>query len=142
MLQLEDLERETDERFRSEEMRKRSEAQMRNLRAIEKNLLDSTELRLQIEEQKSVLAAKKKEIAALEIAITSALSGKAAKIAVIHRLSILYAVPLGQTTLWPEDGDEGFDIGAPVIRGTATDYTEELLRELEEDSRTKPEREK
>ena len=129
------LEQETDERLRAEEMRKRSEAQARNLDALQKNMLDSVELRMRLTELRTALRAKEQEIAALEDGLTLELAGKAAKLAVLHHLSIVYASPM--TAGLPIAGI-GTDpvAGLRVISGTAIDLTEELAQEIEKDKKT------
>ena len=129
------LEQETDERLRAEEMRKRSEAQARNLDALQKNMLDSVELRMRLTELRTALRAKEQEIAALEDSLTLELAGKSAKLAVLHHLSIVYASPM--TAGLPIAGI-GTDpvAGLRVVSGTAVDLTEELAREIEKDKKT------
>ena len=129
------LEQETDERLRAEEMRKRSEAQARNLDALQKNMLDSVELRMRLTELRTALRAKEQEIAALEDGLTLELAGKAAKLAVLHHLSIVYASPM--TAGLPIAGI-GTDpvAGLRVVSGTAVDLTEELAQEIEKDKKT------
>lgn len=124
------LEQETDERLRAEEMRKRSEAQARNLDALQKNMLDSVELRMRLTEIRTALRAKEQEITALEDSLTLELAGKAAKLAVLHHLSIVYASPV--TAGLPIAG-VGTDpvAGLRVVGGTAVDLTEELMKEIE-----------
>ena len=124
------LEQETDERLRAEEMRKRSEAQARNLEALQKNMLDSVELRMRLTEIRTALRAKEQEITALEDGLTLELAGKAAKLAVLHHLSIVYASPL--TAGLPIAG-VGTDpaAGLRVVGVTAVDLTEELIKEIE-----------
>ena len=128
------LEQETDERLRAEEMRKRSEAQARNLDALQKNMLDSVELRMRLTEIRTALRAKEQEITALEDSLTLDLAGKAAKLAVLHHLSIVYATPL--TSGLPIAG-VGTDpvAGLRVVGGTAVDLTEELTKEIEKDNK-------
>ena len=128
------LEQETDERLRAEEMRKRSEAQARNLDALQKNMLDSVELRMRLTEIRTALRAKEQEITALEDSLTLDLAGKAAKLAVLHHLSIVYASPL--TSGLPIAG-VGTDpvAGLRVVGGTAVDLTEELTKEIEKDNK-------
>ena len=124
------LEQETDERLRAEEMRKRSEAQARNLEALQKNMLDSVELRMRLTEIRTALRAKEQEITALEDGLTLELAGKAAKLAVLHHLSIVYASPV--TAGLPIAG-VGTDpaAGLRVVSVTAVDLTEELIKEIE-----------
>ena len=124
------LEQETDERLRAEEMRKRSEAQARNLEALQKNMLDSVELRMRLTEIRTALRAKEQEITALEDGLTLELAGKAAKLAVLHHLSIVYASPV--TAGLPIAG-VGTDpaAGLRVVGVTAVDLTEELIKEIE-----------
>ena len=124
------LEQETDERLRTEEMRKRSEAQARNLEALQKNMLDSVELRMRLTEIRTALRAKEQEITALEDGLTLELAGKAAKLAVLHHLSIVYASPV--TAGLPIAG-VGTDpaAGLRVVGVTAVDLTEELIKEIE-----------
>ena len=76
------------------EMRKRSEAQMRNLDAIQKNMLDATELRMRIQDTKNAIRAKEKELLAVEGGMTTDLASMAAKLAVRHHLSVVYASPV------------------------------------------------
>lgn len=127
---LADLEQATDQRLRAEEMRKRSEAQARNLDALQKNMLDAVELRMRLADTRNALQAKEREITALEDSLTVDLAGKAAKLAVLHHLSIVYASPV--TAGLPIAG-VGTDpvAGLRVIGGTAVDLTEELMREIE-----------
>ncbi len=120
------LESSTDERLRAEEMRKRSEAQARNLDALQKNLLDATELRIRIQESRGALRAKEREIEALEGGMTADLAGKAAKLAALHHLAVIYAAPMSEAFPSAEDPFAGLR----VIRGTATDLTEELVKEI------------
>ncbi len=129
------LEQSTDERLRAEEMRKRSEAQARNLDALQKNMLDAMELRMRLTELRTSLQAKEREIAALEDGLTLELAGKAAKLAVLHHLSIVYASPV--TAGLPIVG-VGTDpvAGLRVVGGTAIDLTEELAQELEKENKT------
>ena len=129
------LEQSTDERLRAEEMRKRSEAQARNLDALQKNMLDAVELRMRLTELRTSLQAKEREIAALEDGLTLELAGKAAKLAVLHHLSIVYASPV--TAGLPIVG-VGTDpvAGLRVVGGTAIDLTEELAQELEKENKT------
>ena len=129
------LEQSTDERLRAEEMRKRSEAQARNLDALQKNMLDAVELRMRLTELRTSLQAKEREIAALEDGLTLELAGKAAKLAVLHHLSIVYASPV--TAGLPIAG-VGTDpvAGLRIVGGTAIDLTEELAQELEKDNKT------
>ena len=124
------LEQETDERLRAEEMRKRSEAQARNLEALQKNMLDSVELRMRLTEIRTALRAKEQEITALEDGLTLELAGKAAKLAVLHHLSIVYASPV---TAGLPIADVGTDpaAGLRVVGVTAVDLTEELIKEIE-----------
>ena len=133
-LSLAALEQETDERLRAEEMKKRSEAQARNLDALQKNMLDAVELRMRLAETRNSLQAKEREITALEDALAVELAGKAAKLAVLHHLSIVYASPL--TAGLPVAGI-GTDpvAGLRVIGGTAMDLTEELTREIEKSAK-------
>ncbi len=128
------LEQETDERLRAEEMRKRSEAQARNLEALQKNMLDSVELRMRLTEIRTALRAKEQEITALEDGLTLELAGKAAKLAVLHHLSIVYASPV--TAGLPIAG-VGTDpaAGLRVVGVTAVDLTEELIKEIEKDNK-------
>ena len=128
------LEQDTDERLRAEEMRKRSEAQARNLDALQKNMLDAVELRMRLSEVRTALQAKEREIAALEDGLTLDLAGKAAKLAVLRHLSIVYASPV--TAGLPIAG-VGTDpaAGLRVVGGTAVDLTEELAREIEKSAK-------
>ncbi len=120
------LEASTDERLRAEEMRKRSEAQVRNLNALQKNMLDATELRIRIQESRSALRAKEREISALEGGLTADLASKAAKLAALHHLSVIYAAPVADA--FPS-ADNPF-AGLQVIGGTALDLTDELTQEI------------
>lgn len=128
------LEQDTDERLRAEEMRKRSEAQARNLDALQKNMLDAVELRMRLSEIRTALQAKEREITALEDALTLELAGKAAKLAVLRHLSIVYASPM--TAGLPIAG-VGTDpaAGLRVVGGTAVDLTGELIQELEKSNK-------
>ena len=123
------LEQDTDERLRAEEMRKRSEAQARNLDALQKNMLDAVELRMRLSEVRSALQAKEQEIAALEDGLTLDLAGKAAKLAVLHHLAIVYASPVTAGLPIAGVGTDPF-AGLRVISGTAIDLTDELAREI------------
>ena len=120
------LEASTDERLRAEEMRKRSEAQARNLNALQKNLLDAAELRIRIQESKSALRAKEQELSALENGLAAELAGKAAKLAALHHLSVIYAAPVAVS--FPAAGDDVPDL--LVVGGTALDLTDELAKEI------------
>ena len=126
---LADLERAADGRLRAEEMRKRSEAQVRNLDAIQKNMLDATELRVRIQETETAIHAKERELEALEAGMATELASLAAKIAVRHHLAIVYASPLDAGL--PVTG-VGTDpaAGLRVVGGTAVDLTEELIQEI------------
>ncbi len=126
---LAELEWEADGRLRAEEMRKRSEAQVRNLDAIQKNMLDATELRMRIQETKNALHAKEREIDALETGMAKELASLAAKLAVRHHFAVVYASPL--TAGFPMTG-VGTDpaAGLRVVGGTAVDLTEELVQEV------------
>lgn len=131
------LDQATDERLRAEEMRKRSEAQARNLEALQKNMLDAVELRMRLADTRNALRAKEQEITALENNLTMDLAGKAAKLAVLHHLSIVYASPV--TAGLPVAG-VGTDpvAGLRVVGGTAVDLTEELTREIEKTEKSSP----
>ncbi|MBQ9376391.1 MAG: hypothetical protein IJU05_01120 [Schwartzia sp.] len=123
------IERSADDRFRAEEMRKRSEAQVRNLDAIQKNLLDATELRMKMQDTKNAIRAKEQELAALESGMTSELASMAAKLAVRHHLSVVYASPM--TAGLPMTGVGTDPVGElRVVGGTAKDLTEELTQEI------------
>ena len=120
------LDASTDERLRAEEMRKRSEAQVRNLNELQKNLLDATELRIRIQESKSALRAKDRELAALENGLAAELAGKAAKLAALHHLSVIYAAPIASAV--PAADDPFPDLC--VVGVTALDLTDELAKEI------------
>ena len=123
------IEQATDDRVRAEEMRKRSEAQMRNLDAIQKNMLDATELRMRIQDTKNAIRAKEKELLAVEGGMTTDLASMAAKLAVRHHLSVVYASPV--TAGLPAAGKNPDPAdGLFVVGGTAKDLTEELVREM------------
>ena len=128
------LEQDTDERLRAEEMRKRSEAQARNLDALQKNMLDSVELRMQLTEIRTALRAKEQELTALEDGLTLELAGKAAKLAVLHHLSIVYASPVTASLPMAGIGTDPF-AGLRVVGGTAIDLTEELAQEIAKDNK-------
>ena len=123
------MEQAADDRLRAEEMRKRSEAQVRNLDAIQKNLLDATELRMRIQDTKNALRAKEQELSAMETGMTTELASAAAKLAVRHHLSIVYASPVAADL--PAIGkDDDASGGFFVVGGTAKDLTEELAQEI------------
>ena len=90
---------------------------------------------MRLTELRTALRAKEQEIAALEDGLTLELAGKAAKLAVLHHLSIVYASPM--TAGLPIAGI-GTDpvAGLRVISGTAIDLTEELAQEIEKDKKT------
>ena len=130
------IEQATDDRVRAEEMRKRSEAQMRNLDAIQKNMLDATELRMRIQDTKNAIRAKEKELLAVEGGMTTDLASMAAKLAVRHHLSVVYASPV--TAGLPAAGKNPDPAdGLFVVGGTAKDLTEELVREIARAGRQK-----
>lgn len=121
-IELAALEASAEERLRAGEIQKQSEAQARNLDLLQQNLLDASEARVRIQETQAALRAKEQELAALEAGIAGELAGKAAKLAVMHRLSVVYA-----------SGGPPAAQGAPPVRavaGTAVDLTEALVREL------------
>ena len=93
-------------------------------------MLDSVELRMRLTEIRTALRAKEQEITALEDGLTLELAGKAAKLAVLHHLSIVYASPV--TAGLPIAG-VGTDpaAGLRVVGVTAVDLTEELIKEIE-----------
>ena len=122
------------EQLLAEEFRQKAEAQSRNSEAIRKNLLDMTERRQRIVEKEAALRAKGQEIAAMEEYMMKDVAGKAAKLAVLHRLSVIFArpaknieaLPAGLMThigAWPP-------ADAAVIGTGAIDLTEELADEL------------
>ena len=123
------LEQETDERLRAEEMRKRSEAQARNLDALQKNMLDSVELQMRLSEIRTTLQAKEQEITALEDGLTLELAGKAAKLAVLHHLAIVYASPVTAGLPIAGVGTDPF-AGLRVVGVSAIDLTDELAQEI------------
>ena len=89
---------------------------------------------MRLTEIRTALRAKEQEITALEDSLTLDLAGKAAKLAVLHHLSIVYATPL--TSGLPIAG-VGTDpvAGLRVVGGTAVDLTEELTKEIEKDNK-------
>lgn len=123
------LEQETDERLRAEEMRKRSEAQARNLDALQKNMLDAVELRMSLSEIRTALQAKEQEITALEDGLTLELAGKAAKLSVLHHLAIVYASPVTAGLPIAGVGTDPF-ASLRVVGVSAIDLTEELAQEI------------
>lgn len=123
------MEQSADDRLRAEEMRKRSEAQLRNLNAIQKNLLDATELRMRIQDTKNALRAKEQELSAMETGMTMELASAAAKLAVRHHLSVVYASPVAADfSAIGQDAEASG--GFFVVGGTAKDLTEELAQEI------------
>ncbi len=136
-ISLAELERETDARLRAEEMRIRSEAQIRNLDAVQRNMLDAVELRMKVGETKTAIRAKEAEIEALESAMTLELASQAAKLAVRHHLSIVYAAPMA-APLPGADAAEDVSRSLRVVGGTALDLTEELVRELKAGKQENP----
>ena len=123
----------TVEQLRAEEMKKQSDAQLRNSMAIQKNMLDSMERRQRVAAKRAALAAKDQEIAAMEDHMLKEIAGKAAKLAVIHHLLLilanpsvnLAAIPTGMLHIgaWPEKYE-------PLVNIDAMDLTDELIQEL------------
>lgn len=135
-IELAAIEQATDDRVRAEEMRKRSEAQLRNLDAIQKNMLDATELRMRIQDTKNLIFAKEKELSAIEGSMTTELASMAAKLAVRHHLSVVYASPM--TAGLPVVGANPETAGGLfVVGGTAKDLTEELAQEIAKNMKQK-----
>lgn len=124
----------TTEQFRAQEAAKQSVAQARNLDMMQKKMLDTSKLQARIQERTLALKAKDKEIASLENQVLKEIAGKAAKLAAIHHLSIIYAAPVTNTYTLPagirQVGAER-PATARIIAVNAQDVTDELIRELQ-----------
>lgn len=107
------------------ELRKRSEAQRRNVEEIQKNLLKSIERQQKIIAEQTMLAGKEAELNVLEGKMLEDIAGKASKLAVIHHLQMILAVT--------KDDDKlaGKEMSLPVVINVkAIDLTKELIKEL------------
>ncbi len=124
------LEAETEGRLMAEEMRRRSEAQARNLDALQKNLLDAAALRMELQQKQSALRGKGREAEAMENAILKELAEKTKKLAEAHHLSVVYAAPVhGGPLPLPGLRDALSPMPAFVVGVSALDLTEELMGE-------------
>lgn len=129
---LAELRQKTSEELRAEELRRQAEAQARNAAAIQKNLLDAAKLRERVQEKQQALHNKEQELQAMEEAMLHEIASKAAKLAVRHHLSCIFArafAPLPRAL--PEGtGFSEFRLAEGLVNVGAKDLTEELVQEM------------
>jgi hypothetical protein len=123
----------TTEQLQAVELKKQSDAQRRNAEAVQNNMLDAAARRQRMAKKQAELTAKDQEIAVMEEQMLKEIAGKAAKLAVLHHLTLilanpsvnLAAIPTGMLHVgaWPEKY-------APLVKNDALDLTAELVQEL------------
>ncbi len=128
-MNLEDLRQKTSEQIRAEELRRQAEAQKRNADAIQKNLLEGAKLRKRVQEKQQALSHKEQEIQAMEEAMLQEIASKAAKVAVRHHLSCVFA-KFFVASHWPVSDDDPAIHPIGLVNISAMDITEELVKEM------------
>jgi len=97
-------------------------------------MMDFADRRVRLTEKEAALAAKEQEISAMEEYMMKDVASKAAKLAVLHHLDIIFARPAKNLAALP--AGLMLHIGpwplseAAVVGGDALDLTEELAVEL------------
>lgn len=107
------------------ELRKRSEAQRRNVEEIHKNLLKSIERQQKIISLQTMLAGKEAELNVLEGKMLEDIAGKASKLAVMHHLAIILAMSSENSKVSAKEATM-----PAVVNVKAIDLTKELVKEL------------
>ena len=122
------------DRLSAEELRRKAEAEARNSEALRQSMMDFADRRVRLTEKEAALAAKEQEISAMEEYMMKDVASKAAKLAVLHHLDIIFARPAKNLAALP--AGLMLHIGpwplseAAVVGGDALDLTEELAVEL------------
>lgn len=122
------------DRLSAEELRRKAEAEARNSEALRQSMMDFADRRVRLTEKEAALAAKEQEISAMEEYMMKDVASKAAKLAVLHHLDIIFARPAKNLAALP--AGLMLHIGpwplseAAVVGGAALDLTEELAVEL------------
>jgi hypothetical protein len=122
------------EQLQAEETAKQTSAQARNAAAMQQSIVKDGTGRT-IAEKSAALAAKNLEVQALEDRMIDDIAGKAAKLAVVHHLTLIFANPAvninaldtGIIHIGPKP-----DRYVPVIGINVLDVTDELIEELKE----------
>lgn len=125
--------KQTVEQIHSEEMKMQTAAQARNIEAMGKQTEEQGAGSQQMMEKRANLQSKAKEIEALEAHILRDIAGKAAKLAIMHHLTLILANPsvnlqavdtgMLHVGAWPEK----YELVVPV---KTLDLTQELIDEL------------
>ena len=123
----------TAEQLQAEQLKNQTEAQNRNLDAMEKAMDAQGQRHQRLLEKRAALQSKDREIQALEDHILKDLAGKAAKLAILHHFTLILANPavnlqaidvgMIHVGAWPEKYK-------PVVSVDAADLTEELIAEI------------
>lgn len=122
------------DRLSAEELRRKAEAEARNSEALRQSMMDFADRRARLAEKEAALAAKEQELSTMEEYMMKDVASKAAKLAVLHHLDIIFARPAKNLAALP--AGLMFHIGpwplseASVVGGDALDLTEELVAEL------------
>ncbi|MGP1470807.1 MAG: hypothetical protein ACTTJE_04350 [Schwartzia sp. (in: firmicutes)] len=122
------------ERLSAEALRRKAEAESRNAETLRQSLMALAERRARLAEKEAALAAKAQEISAMEEYMMKDVASKAAKLAVMHHLDIIFAHPAKNIAALP--AGLVLPIGAwpaehvSVVRGDALLLTDELAAEL------------
>lgn len=121
------------EQFRAEALKKQSDAQARDVRAMEQQMESVQRFQKAIQKRQDLME-KEQECLALENHIFNDVAGKAAKLAILHHFMMIVANPATRLeALIPWDRWVG---AAPeryssVVASGAEDITEELIKELD-----------
>lgn len=118
----------------AEALRRKAEAEARNAQALRESLMEIADRRGRLAEKEAALAAKEQELSAMEAYMMKDVASKAAKLAVLHHLDLIFArpaknlaaLPMGlmlHVGPWPPSE-------AAVVGGDALDLTEELAAEM------------
>ena len=122
------------DRLSAEELRRKVEIEARNSEALRQSMMEFADHRSRLAEKEAALAAKEQEISAMEEYMMKDVASKAAKLALLHHLDIIFARPAKNLAALP--AGLMFHVGpwppseASVVGGDALDLTEALAAEL------------
>ena len=122
------------DRLSAEELRRKVEIEARNSEALRQSMMEFAERRAHLTEKEAALAAKEQEISAMEEYMMKDVASKAAKLALLHHLEIIFARPAKNLAALP--AGLMVHVGpwpppeASVVGGDALDLTEALAAEL------------
>lgn len=118
----------------AEALQRKAEAEARNAEALRESMMALAERRGRLAEKEAALVAKEQELSTMEEYMMKDVASKAAKLAVLHHLDLIFARPAKNVVALPSGlmlhvGPWPPSVAA-VVAGDALDLTEELAAEV------------